>query len=364
MAWHPRLALEESVADFVIGVDVHKRSHTFVAVDSVGRKIASHTASTTTVGHFAALHWARTTCDGSRLWGIEDLRNLASRLESDLLGAGEAVVRVPPTLTARQRASARSWGKSDPIDALAVARAVLCETDLPVATHDRYAREIKLLVDRRDDLVAFRTATINRLVDRLHELDPTPPSTKLRLKLAKYRSVVASLLETHHGVLADLARNELAEVADLSAKIDLIEKTLKDLVSVGAPSLMSMNGCGPLMAAKIIGETAGIVRFATEAKYARYSGVAPVPNWSGSTMGRVQTIKYGNRQMNRALHTIAMMQIRKGGRGEAYYRRRVSEGDSHAQAIRRVKRQVCRAVYYSQIADAATTATLVPEKVL
>jgi transposase len=219
-------------------------------------------------------------------------------------------------------------------------------------------------VDRRDDLVAIRTATINRLLDRLHELDPAEPPTKLRLKHAKYRAAVASLLETHHGVLADLARNELTEVADLSVKVDLIEKNLKGVVSVGAPSLIAVNGCGPLMAAKIMGETAGIVRFTTEAKYARYSGVAPVPNWSGSTMGRVQTIKCGNRQINRALHTIAMMQIRKGGRGEAYYRRRVSEGDSHVQAIRRVKRQVCRAVYYSQIADAATRATLEPEKVL
>jgi transposase len=244
-----------------------------------------------------------------------------------------------------------------------VARAVLREKDLPIATHDLYSRDIKLLVDRRDDLVAVRTATINRLLDRLHELDPTAPPTKLRLKVAKHRAAVASLLETHRGVLADLARNELAEIADLSVKVDLIEKRLKDLVSVGAPSLISVNGCGPLMAAKIVGETAGIGRFNTEAKYARYSGVAPVPNWSGSTMGRVQSIKTGNRQINRALHTIAMMQIRKGGRGEQYYRRRVSEGDSHAQAIRRVKRQVCRAVYYCQIADAATRATSEPAEV-
>jgi transposase len=339
------------MAEYVIGVDVHKRSHTFVAVDSAGRKMSSHTSSTTTAGHSAALQWARTTCNGSRLWGIEDLRNLSSRLESDLLAAGESVVRVPPNLTARQRASARSWGKSDPIDALAVARAVLrYGHDLPIAAHDPYSREIKLLVDRRDDLVITRTATINRLLDRLHELDPER-SSKLRLKLVTHRAAAASLLKPHHGVLANLAHAELTEVADLSIKINSLEKHLKNLVTANAPSLISTNGCGPLMAAKIIGETAGITRFSTESKYAQYCGVAPVPNWSGSTMGRVKTAKTGNRQINSALHTIAVVQIRKGGRGEQYYRRRVNEGDSHAKALRRVKRQVCRAVYYCQMAD-------------
>ena len=106
------------------------------------------------------------------MWAIEDCRHLSTRLERDLLAAGQQVVRVPPKLMAQTRASARTRGKSDPIDALAVARAALREPDLPVAAHDEVSRELKLLVDRREDLVAERTRTINRLRWHLHELDP------------------------------------------------------------------------------------------------------------------------------------------------------------------------------------------------
>src|ERR687897_135562 len=105
----------------------------------------------------------------------------SSRLERDLLSAGQAVVRVPPKMMAEQRRIARTRGKSDPIDALAVARAALREPDLPVATHDETSRELKLLVDRRDDLVKHRTATINRLLWRGHRSDPGggPPAGAL-----------------------------------------------------------------------------------------------------------------------------------------------------------------------------------------
>ncbi|CAN5681875.1 hypothetical protein BH10ACT9_BH10ACT9_18060 [soil metagenome] len=90
----------------------------------------------TTGGHLHALAWARTTLGDDLLWGIEDCRNLSARLERDLLSAGQKVVRVAPKLMAAQRATARTWGKSDPIDALAVAQAVLRHPDLPVAAHD------------------------------------------------------------------------------------------------------------------------------------------------------------------------------------------------------------------------------------
>lgn len=140
----------------VIGVDAHKATHTMVGVESGGRKLAEITVKATTEGHLKALGWARGQFGAGLVWGIEDCRNLSLRLERDLLDAGQRVVRVPPRLMAKTRASARSWGKSDPIDALSVARAVLREPDLPVATHDPISREFKLLVDRHDDLV--RTA--------------------------------------------------------------------------------------------------------------------------------------------------------------------------------------------------------------
>src|SRR5688572_3715844 len=105
----------------VIGVDAHKKTHTLVAVDDVGRKLGEHTVKATDEGHAHALRWARLNFGADVVWGLEDCRQVTTRLERDLLGAGQRVVRVPPKLTARTRRSARTPGKSDAIDALQVA---------------------------------------------------------------------------------------------------------------------------------------------------------------------------------------------------------------------------------------------------
>src|SRR6188768_2173119 len=154
-----------------IGADLHKRSHTLVAVDEQGRKLGEVTAPATPAGHLVLLDWAEARFP-ERRWALEDCRHLSRRLERDLLVAGESVVRVPPKLMAGARRSGREPGKSDPIDALAVARAALREPDLPVARLDGPEREIRLLVDHRDDLVRQRTADQNRLRWHLHELTP------------------------------------------------------------------------------------------------------------------------------------------------------------------------------------------------
>jgi transposase len=96
--------------------------------------------------HGDALHWVATRFGGDVRWGVEDNRAVTGLLEQDLLASGMKVHRVPPTLMARSRASARTWGKSDPIDALAVARALLREPDLPEARHDSATWELRLLV--------------------------------------------------------------------------------------------------------------------------------------------------------------------------------------------------------------------------
>ena len=154
----------------IIGIDAHKRSHTAVTVDEMGRRGVVTTVGTTTQDHLRLLKWA-VGLDEERVWAIEDCRHLTRRLGRDLIAAGESVVRVSPKLMAHVRDSARSYGKSDPIDALAVARAALREPDLPVARLDGVEREIRLLVDHREDLVAERTRIIAGLRWHLHELD-------------------------------------------------------------------------------------------------------------------------------------------------------------------------------------------------
>lgn len=330
----------------VVGTDVHKRTHTFVAVDEVGRKLGEKVVAATTAGHAKALAWARVEFGDDLLWGIEDCRNLSARLERDLLCADQRVVRVAPKLMAQARASARTRGKSDPIDALAVAHAVLRHPDLPVAAHDAVSHELKLLVDRREDLVGQRTSTINRLRQRVHELDPAAEPTLASLHRERPRAVLGQWLHTQHGLLAELARDELADVTRLTEVIDALAVRIGDRVRHVVPTLLALPGCGELTAAKLVAETAGITRFKSEPAFARHSGVAPVPVWSGNTAGRVRLTRSGNRQLNAALHRIAITQIRlTDSPGHAYYRKRLDAGNSRTEALRCLKRRLARVVY-------------------
>ncbi|WP_333894523.1 IS110 family transposase [Mycolicibacterium gadium] len=329
----------------VVGADVHKRTHTFVAVDEAGRKLAEKTVKAITAGHAEAVMWVRERFGADVVWAIEDCRHLSARLERDLFALGQKVVRVPPKLMAQTRASARTRGKSDPIDALAVARGYLREPDLPVATHDEASRELKLLVDRREVLVAQRTATINRLLWRVHELDPERAPKPRSLDLAKHRALLGDWLDIQTGIVAELARDELTDINRLTETINALAKRIGERVREVAPVLLALPGCGELTAAKLVGETAGVTRFKSEAAFARHAGVAPVPVWSGNTRGRVRLTRSGNRQLNAALHRIAVTQIRLDGLGQTYYRHRLAEGDSTPEALRCLKRRLARVVF-------------------
>lgn len=340
----------------VVGVDVHKRSHTFVAIDEVGRKLGEKTVKATTEGHHVALMWARDQFGVELTWGIEDCRNMSARLERDLLGAGQAVVRVPTKLMAQTRKSGRTRGKSDPIDAESVARAVLREPDLPVASHDEVSRELKLLTDRRDVLVAQRTSAINRLRWYVHELDPERGPAPRALKAAKHQQALQAWLQSVPGVVAELARAELSDVIRLTAEINALEQRLSHRVREVAPTLLEIPGCGDLTAAKIVGEAAGVTRFKSEAAFACHAGVAPIPVWSGNTAGQMRLSRSGNRQINSALHRIAVTQIRMPDtEGHAYYQRRIAGGKTKAAARRCVKRGIARRVYRALLADHQTS---------
>jgi len=338
----------------VVGADVHKRTHTFVAIDEVGRKLGEKVVEATSIGHRQAVRWARSQFGVELVWAIEDCRHLSARLERDLLAADQKVVRVPPKLMALTRKSARTRGKSDPIDALAVARAYLREPDLPIASHDEVSRELKLLIDRREDLVGQRTSTINRLLWRIHELDPSRAPKPASLDLAKHRRLLGDWLSTQSGLVAELARDELADITRLTEAINALAKRIGERVRVIAPALLAMPGCGELTAAKIIGETAGVSRFKSEAAFARHSGVAPIPVWSGNTAGRVRMTRSGNRQLNAALHRIAVTQIRLEGLGQTYYRHRLTDGDSSTEALRCLKRRLARVVFHHLHTDEKT----------
>ncbi|MDG4667982.1 IS110 family transposase [Mycobacterium sp. 236(2023)] len=335
----------------VIGIDAHKSSHTCAAVDGMGRVLAVKTVAATTAGHMNLMAWARMSFGDDLKFGVEDVRVVTRRLEEDLFGAGQVVVRVPANTMGRVRASGRARGKSDPIDATAVARAVLREPDLPEAFQDPLSRAFGLLINRRDVLVHQRTATITRVIWRIHELDPERGSSLGSLNYEVHRDPLDRWLATQSGVVAEIARQELSEVAVLSTKIGDLRKRISKDARQSLPNMLTVVGCGELMAAKIVGETGSPRRFKDEAAFARYAGVAPLPHWSGSTEGRMRMTRSGNRQLNMALHRIAVVQIQREGPGQRYYRRRREMGDNYYSAMRRLKRRIVRVVFSRMTTD-------------
>jgi transposase len=337
----------------VIGVDSHKRTHTVVAADGTGRKLAEKTVVATSAGHLELVRWAARFAD--RTWALEDCRHLSRSLSTDLLVAGERVVRVPPKLMAGARRSSREPGKSDPIDALAVARAALRE-DLPAATLDGPEREVRLLVDHREDLVTERTRAQNRLRWHLHELDPgtEPPARSLD------RVVVLAALERDlaaaPGTVGRIARELVIRIRELTVTINDLEREIGRLVADLAPSLLALVGCGPLTAAKLIGETAGIGRFRSKAAFARHNGTAPLPVWSSNTE-RHRLSRTGNRQLNVGLHRIAITQLQREGPGRTYLAHRRAMGDTKPEAIRALRRRISDEVFRRMRHDEAAKAT-------
>lgn len=342
---------EGSGAVIVVGIDAHKGSHTLVAVDVSGRRLACKSVPSTSAGHLQAIRWASGRFGDEVRWAVEDCRGVTRRLEADLLEAGVQVVRVPARMMARTRAAARTVGKSDPIDALAVAQAALRDPTLPVATRDDDSRAIKLLLDRRERLIEQRIATNNRLLWRLHELDPEFRVASRALRHQNHRRTVTVFLESHQGLIAELGRAELADIARLSEEAGHLERRIAVDIRARAPHLLSIRGCGDLSAARIVAETAGVHRFSSEAAFARFAGVAPTPAWSGATEGRVRYIKTGNRRVNAALHRIAITQLRDG-EGAVYYQKRLEQGDSVMSALRCLKRRIARRVYGQMRLDA------------
>src|SRR5437899_1728883 len=240
----------------IVGIDAHKRTHTVVVIDEAGRQLGCMTtAATTTEEHLGLLRWAE-RFGAERSWAVEDCRHLSRRLEADLLAAGERIVRVPPKLMAHASDAARTYGKSDPIDALAVARAALREPSLPMARLDGPSRELRLLVDHREDLVRQRTGHINRLRWHLHELDPSWDPAPRSLVRFKRLDALAERLDGLDGMVARIARDLVERIRELTVHANALEREILTRVRLLAPNLLRLPGAGGLTAAKIVAEVA------------------------------------------------------------------------------------------------------------
>jgi transposase len=299
--------------------------------------------------------WARSLAS-ELLWAVEDCRHVTRRLERLLLEQGEQLVRVPPRLTAPQRRRGRVRGKSDRIDALAVARAALQEPQLdrPRAGEERL-RELKLVVDHRDDLVSERRRCQQRLRWHLHELDPSLHIPLGALDRGVWLDRVGRhLVRRPQTTQVQVARDLVARCRSLTRAVGELEREVHARTEAIAPRLLDLPGCGALSAAKLLCEIGPIDRFRSDAQLARHAGVAPLDASSGKQQ-RHRLDRGGNRQLNCALHRIAITQGRVHAPARDYLERKQSEGKSRREAIRCLKRQLARTVYSTLKAESALT---------
>ncbi len=329
----------------VVGVDPHKQTHTAVAVAQASAELKGElTVKARGQGHEELLAWAR-ELGGERLFALEDCRHVSGALERFLIGHGERVVRVPPKLMGQSRQAARSYGKSDAIDALAVARAALSEPELPNARLAGPELEVKLLLDHRDDLVGEANRTSNRLRWHLHDIDPEIALARGRLDRTGWMQRLARRLGRFEANGQGEGLPRAASPPALAGARDQGSRgRARSLVSAHAPQLLELPGCGTLSAAKLIAEVAGVERFSDEAKLAMLAGVAPLDASSGRQQ-RHRLNRKGNRQLNLALHRIAVTQARMHPPAREFLARKRAEGKSRREALRCLKRHLARSLW-------------------
>lgn len=345
-----------------VGVDTHKRAHTLVAIDEYGRTYGSRVIANTPEGWAAALEWRR-SFDGEWVWGVENSGSLGKGLAQFLLGQGEEQVReIVPHRTAQYRGRGRRQDKSDTADALAMARLLRAEGEqLPQVRQDDLSTEPRLLSDHRDNLAADRTRLINRLRAQMLQLDPSYRERSGPLTHRKGATYRLELEPTEPRPIAEtrlmIVRRLAQRILDLHDEIAEVAELLGQRVQESQTPLLELDGVGDVVAARIIGELGLEPRIRSAAALAALAGVSPLQVSSGGRHGHRVNFG-GNRQLNRAIHIIALGQRRCNPRAREYYEKKRAEGKTRRAAMRCLKRQLvdvlCRSLRQRASLDSET----------
>jgi transposase len=304
--------------------------------------------------------WAKRFSE--RRWAVEGAAGIGRPAAQKLVGSGEEVVDVPPKLSAKVRVlSVGNARKNDRLDATFTALAALRNERLArVASEDdadaARVEVLRLLTERREDLVAERTRALNRLHVLLRDL----LSDGARRGLSA--DVAAKLLRrAHPDHAAGRTRKRLAselvrDVRALDRKVASLDERIREEVETSGTALTEVFGVGPILAAKIVGIVGDVSRFPSKAHFASYAGVAPIEASSGEVV-RHRVSLAGNRRLNKVVHMVAVCQARSDPRGRTYYLKKLEEGKSHREAMRCLKRRISDVVFKALVAD-STRASL------
>jgi len=332
-----------------IGIDPHKSSVTAAVLDEHRQLLAQQRFPATDAGQTSLRRWAARF--GERQWAVEGASGLGRPVAQRLVAAGEHVVDVPAKLAARVRLLSTGHNrKTDIDDATAVALVAIDGPALTRVGAEDHATTLRLLTERRDDLVAQRTRTLNRLHALLRDLLPGGAPRHLTAQHA--RDLLRGLRAPAGPARTrrQLAVAYLRDVEALDRAITVASRELSDAVAAAGTTLTEMFGVGAVVAAKVLGHVGDVRRFPTKAHFASYCGVAPIEASSGDVV-RHRLSRAGNRQLNYALHVIALSQIRSNTPGRAYYRSKIAAGKSPAEATRCLKRRLADTVYRRLLDD-------------
>jgi transposase len=339
------MALLAGIVDGVVGVDTHRDTLAAAAVNPLGGVVGEMSADADAAGYGRLLDFARWQIPGSRVWALEGTGSYGAGLTAFLHRHGEQVVEVDRP----KRPARRDGAKTDALDAVRAARETLARDHLVVPRGRGEREALRVLLATRQGAVVARTAAINQLkalvVGAPEELraELRGRSTAAQVTYcAKLRDRPTRSLE--HRTTVRALRSTARRIQFLQAEASQLQERIAQLVTAAKPQLLALPGVGPISAAQILLSWSHPGRLRSEAAFAALAGVAPIPASSGQVT-RHRLNRAGDRQLNRALHTIVLVRLREDATTQAYAKRRTAEGKSPREIKRCLKRAVARQLF-------------------
>ena len=340
----------------VVGVDVHKYSHTAVAMNAWGEERGTLNFTNSTLETYT--NWLEQMgLKENIIVGLEDVNSYGIHLVENLRRKNYHIRYVPAILTERERKASTKRHKSDPVDAKRIGKVILTkyEDTLPAKESIADVRELEiaksldLLLMERRDLTKWKTILKNQLHALIHQYytesyrEHCPRSfSKKAIKwfqddLKENKTILGTSIVRRLNRLLFIEE----QIYAISKEVAVIGETSKEVLS-----LATIHGCGMVTACSIMAEVITVKRFKNKHHFSSYAGIAPTPHESGRKH-KVHTNPFGNRQLNRAIHTIALSQIAIKGdpTGKEYYQKKLKEGKTRLWAMRCLKHQLAKVIF-------------------